>query len=143
MNDLPPQAATCAKRLADVRRALFGDLSNARQNRLRDIVRGFQDQGGDVFHRKVSDTRRAVIELALADHTLAPMALARLAQAEPHRAILWMSIEVIRMTILNPTMDSRPTQGHADAVRDISGTIDNPYGMVVRCMEALWSSTAV
>lgn len=125
-------ARTCTDRVRKIQQLLYGQTLG---NKYRAEARRLMDQSIAHFKATARDTYRAVLDVTFEDHTLAHLALARLARTRPHSAMIFLALDSAAYRLVNPALDPQ----HELLVSDISRTHDEPSAMVMRCLE--WIST--
>ena len=124
-----PTAEEVGARVRAVTAALFGPRD---QVRISLLEKEFDPVRRDLALLETCrrSTLQVILEQVTADHTLVLMVMGRLAHTKTHRAILWKCLDAVNVLLMNPTFS-----GHQDVFQRIACTMDNPCGMVLRCLE--------
>lgn len=126
-------AHDCADRVRVIQELLFGQTLG---NSFRAEASVLMKESVERFRASARDTFGVLLDKTFQDHSLACLALARLARTRPHNAMIFLALDHAKLALMNP----RDKAAHDLIVADISRTRDAPVGMVLRCLEWLSGS---
>ena len=128
VEELSKEAEACNARIMNVRDVLFGETLG---NEFRAELTLLGQAGEGV--KALRETNRLLLDAVVKDHTMATVVLAQLSAKPRHGMSIYMALELAHLCLVMPSSHEAKDQW----VKDISRRLDNPFAIVLMCLESL------
>jgi hypothetical protein len=122
-----------AGRVRKIQQLLFGSVTG---NRYRQEAAVLRNSSPSLLQATADRARRALIDCTFDDSSVADLSLAQISRMRPYRAVIFISLDMAKICLMNPQL----IDSHDRWMDDIGRTYNHPSGLVIQCLE--WLSAA-